>query len=59
MKKTGFSPFKLLYLRDMKRPMDVLNDQWIATQQEEDDITSYVLSLCQCMEEAHEVARQN
>ena len=39
--------------------MDVLKDQWIATQPEENDITSYVLSLHQHMEEAHEIARQN
>ena len=56
---TGFSPFELLYSRDVKGPMDILKDQWIATQPEENDITSYVLSLRQRMEEAHEVAQQN
>ena len=39
--------------------MDILKDQWIATQPEENDITSYVLSLRQCMEEAHVIAQQN
>ena len=53
---TGFSPFELIYLRDVKGPMDVLKDHWIATQPEENDITSYVLSLRQRMEEAHETA---
>ena len=56
---TGFSPFELLYSRDVKGPMDILKDQWIATQPEENDITSFVLSVCQCMEEAHEIAQQN
>ena len=56
---TGFSPFELLYSRDVKGPMDILKDQWIAAQPEENDITSYVLSLCQCMEEAHEIVQQN
>ena len=39
--------------------MDVLKDQWIATQPEENDITSYVLSLREHMEEGHEIAQQN
>ena len=56
---TGFSPFVLLYSRDVKGPMDILKDQWIATQPEQKDITSYVLSLRQRMEEAHEIAQQN
>ena len=50
---TGFSPFKLLYSRDVKGPMDVLKDQWIATQSKENDITSYVLSLYQHIKEAY------
>ena len=58
-KTTGFSPFKLLYSRDVKGPMDIMKDQWIATQPEENDNTSYVLSLHQHMEEAHEIAQQN
>ena len=56
---TGFSPFELLYSRDVKGPMDILKDQWIATQPEENDITSYVLSPRQCMEEAHVISQQN
>ena len=56
---TGFSPFELLYSRDVKGPMDILKDQWIATQPEENNITTYVLSLRQHMEEAHEKAQQN
>ena len=31
---TGFSPFELLYSRDVKGPMDILKNQWIATQPE-------------------------
>ena len=52
---TGFSPFELLYLRDVIGPMDILlKGQWIATQLEENDITSYVLLLHQRMEEHHQ-----
>ena len=54
---TGFSSFDILYSKDVKGPMDILKDQWIATQPEENDITSYVLSLHQHMEEAHEIAQ--
>ena len=31
---TGFTPFELLYSRDVKGPMDILKDQWIGTQPE-------------------------
>ncbi len=56
---TGFSPFELLYGRDVKGPMDILKDIWIKDNSEEEPTVSYyyVLQLRERIEETCRLAR--
>ena len=37
---TGFSPFELLYGREVLGPLDVLRDQWEASQRSKESVVS-------------------
>ena len=55
----GFSPFKLLYGRNVRGPLDVLQEEWIQNQEAETDILPYVTNIRDRMEEAKEVVKEN
>ena len=56
---TGFSPFELLFGRDVRGPLDVLREQWESADKSDENVVSYVLKLRSRMAEMAEVVRQN
>ena len=56
---TGFSPFELIYGRDIRGPLDVLKEGWIQDNPEQDDIVSFVNRVYQRLEDAKEIAHKN
>ena len=55
----GFSPFELLYGRDVRGPLDVLKEEWIQNPESETDVLSFVMEVKDRMELAKEVVEQN
>ena len=57
---TGFSPFELVYGRDVRGPLNVLQEGWIGEQQDsQDDVLSYVQGVYDRLQESKEIVRQN
>ena len=56
---TGFSPFELIYSRDVRGPLDVLKESWSSGEKEMDDILTYVMKTRERMELASELAHEN
>ena len=56
---TGFSPFELVYGRDIRGPLDVLREQWITSEQEPNDIATYVTQLHDRMQKAKEIVQEH
>ena len=56
---TGFSPFELIYGRDVRGPLDILRDNWLPSQQGPSDAATYVTQLHERMQRAKAIVRKH
>ena len=56
---TGFSPFELVYGRQVRGPLDILKETWETSKKSSESIISYVLSIQEKLSEMSELAREN
>lgn len=56
---TGFSPFELLYGRQVRGPLDILKEEWESKSPERQNIASYVLKMRDQLERMSTLAREN
>ncbi|KAK7939750.1 hypothetical protein WMY93_003076 [Mugilogobius chulae] len=56
---TGFSPFELLYGRQVRGPLDLLKDHWERTEPEGDNVVAYVLKMRERLQAMAAMAQEN
>ena len=56
---TGFSPFELLYGREVRGPLDVIKETWVAKESSKDDVVSHILAMRDKMEMMTKVVHEN
>ncbi len=56
---TGFSPFELLYGRQVRGPLDMLKEEWTAEKPAQCSVISYVLQMRDKLETFRTLAKEN
>lgn len=56
---TGFSPFELLYGRQVRGPLDLLKDHWEQKETEGDNVAAYVIKMRERLETMSALAQEN
>lgn len=56
---TGFSPFELLYGRQVRGPLDLLKDYWESPKQGGENVVAYVVKMRERLEEMTALAHEN
>ena len=56
---TGFSPFELLYGREVKGPLDLLKDHWESPKPEGENVVAYVVKMRERLERMTALAQGN
>ena len=56
---TGFSPFELLYGRQVRGPLDLLKDYWESPKPERDNVVAYVVKMREKLEEMTALVQEN
>ena len=56
---TGFSPFELLYGRQVRGPLDIIKETWEASNKSTESVVSYVLSIQERLAKLREIVREN
>ena len=55
---TGFSPFELVYGRQVRGPLDILKESWEASTKSTESVVSYVLAIQEKLADMSELARE-
>eukprot|EP00795_Rhopilema_esculentum_P005569 gene5569-9573_t len=56
---TGFSPFELLYGRQVRGPLDILKETWESNEKVPEDVVSYVLKMRENLSKMMEIVQEN
>ena len=56
---TRFSPFELIYSRDVRGLLDILKKEWIPTEHTSEDVTTYVTTTHQRMKNAQQLVQEH
>ena len=55
----GFSPFELLYGRDVRGPLDVLKEQWIQDPEMDKDVLTFIMEVKDRLQAARGIVEEN
>ena len=56
---TGFSPFELVYDRVVRGPLDIVREQWEATEKSDENVISHVLGIREKIGRMTELVHEN